>query len=103
MARRAFRWIVVHLPLITTVVTVVLIAAIAVAFMILLPLSGKVAAQATAGARARQTQCDREPVIRKVAAAAFAVRAHLPRENRITRRELRLFLEQSPKHCPKHR
>jgi hypothetical protein len=57
--------------------------------------------QANAGQNARQTQCDREPVIKKLGLAAYAVRASLPDESQVTREELARFLAQSPKGCPR--
>jgi hypothetical protein len=57
--------------------------------------------QANAGQNARQTQCDREPVIKKLGLAAYAVRESLPEESRVTREELARFLGQSPKGCPR--
>lgn len=52
------------------------------------------------GRQARRTQCDREPVQRKIAEAAFAVRRSLPLRTRITADELRRFMAQAPKGCP---
>lgn len=52
------------------------------------------------GRKARETQCDREPVTRKIAQAAYAVRENLPRGTRITPGELERFMAQAPKGCP---
>lgn len=52
------------------------------------------------GRAARETQCDREPVMRKIAQAAYAVRDALPSRTRIATTELARFMRQAPKDCP---
>jgi hypothetical protein len=78
----------------------VLAVVCAVNFVILIGAMGKLNAQAENGNDARKTQCQREPVIQKLAVAAYAVRGELPTQSRITPEELRVFLKNAPA-CPK--
>lgn len=60
----------------------------------------KLSSQANDGAHARMTQCDREPVTRKLAQTAFEVRGQLPSKLRISQAELDRFMRQAPRNCP---
>jgi hypothetical protein len=80
-----------------TVFVAALAVICAVNFLILIGAMRQLSAQAKNGERARQTQCDREPVIQKLGQAGYAVRDSLPAHSRITAGELERFLEQAPK------
>jgi hypothetical protein len=69
-------------------------------FWLLIPALSKLKTQSQEGQKARATQCEREPVIAKVADAAYAVRRALPADNRITSDELKLFHARAPR-CPR--
>lgn len=73
-----------------------------IGFAVLVPLAGKVAAQAQDGQEAKRTQCLRNPVSQKLALAAYAVRRSLPPESRVTLRELEDFKRTRPKGCAPH-
>lgn len=97
------RWAKDNSASIALVVVSLLVIGQVVAFMVLIPLASKVSMQATSGRQAKVTQCDREPVIAKVADAAYAVRRALPSYSRITQAEIRQFKAQAPKGCPKRK
>lgn len=96
-----FRWAKRNAASIALVAVVALVAAQLVAFLILIPLASRVSMQSASGRQAKVTQCQREPVISKVADAAYAVRRALPADARITAREIDQFKAQAPKGCPR--